>query len=223
MSVELNKIEPKKNIVPKRDRRLANIKEAEAFQAIRMLKGWSRHEAARRCQVSRSSIEQVESGRCRVSIDRFKVLLNGMESSYEDFLKMIPKARQVIAKCTRQSQEGHEIIKRKRRNYYRRITKQVRVIRILRERSGHSQLQAARLCGYARAVFGHIENGRIELPDDRLRHIIKSLGHEWLDFERLMKCEVLRDELIQQCVNYLKNLDDTRLDSAATVIKALIK
>ncbi len=194
-----------------------------AFRVLRMQKGLSRVQAARMIGVSRAAVEQMESGRCKPKHDRLKRYIRGLGYSMQDFADVRPQAHQVLVELNKKSPGLRPRAVRQKRNYFRRITKEVRAIRILRERRGMSQLQAARVCGYARAVFGHIENGRIELPEARLRHIVSKIGCAWVDFERLMRAEVLRDELIQQCVNYLRALDDTRLDSAATVIKALLK
>jgi transcriptional regulator with XRE-family HTH domain len=149
--------------------------------------------------------------------------IKALRYSFEKFIEVRQSVKTLLPELEAKARQKPPKVVRPKRNYYRRIIKEVRVIRVLRTKSGVSQLQAARMCGYARAVFGHIENGRIEVPEERLKHIVRCLGHEWGAFQKLMKAEVLRDELIEQCTHYLKNLDDTRLESAATVIKALLK
>jgi transcriptional regulator with XRE-family HTH domain len=110
-----------------------------------------------------------------------------------------------------------------RRNLHKIITKEVRVIRILRRKMGLTQYQAADACSYANSIFGQIENGRIELPRDRIEHIVKCLGTTLIDFDKLMKAEVLRDEMIEKCTRYLESLEDSRLESAQLVIKSLMR
>ena len=193
------------------------------IKALRLMKGLSQKDAGALCGVSRMAFEQLENGRCNVSPERLKRYSEGLGYSFEKFLEVRSSVKPLLIELEQNNQVKATRVQKIKRNYHRIITKEVRLIRILRERSGVSQNQAARMCGYARAVFGHIENGRIELPEERLKHIVRTLGHDWSVFQKLMKSEVLRDELIEQCTLYLKNLDDTRLDSAATVIKALLK
>lgn len=86
-----------------------------------------------------------------------------------------------------------------RRSYKRVITKKVRVLKILRFMKKLSQNQASSICGYSRPSIGHIENGRIELDISRIEHIVISYGHSMTEFHRLMKEEVLRDEVLGEC------------------------
>jgi transcriptional regulator with XRE-family HTH domain len=83
------------------------------------------------------------------------------------------------------------------------MTKEVQVLKTLRKMKGISQDQASSICGYSRPSIGHIENGRIELDQDRIRHIVSSYGMEMSEFNRLMGEEVLRDEVLESCL--LKN------------------
>ena len=193
------------------------------IKALRLMKGLSRKEAGALCGVSRVAFEQLENGRCNVSETRLRRYVEALGFTFEKFTEVRKSVKTLLHKLELNTQLKPKKLALPKRNYHRIITKEVRVIRVLRQKSGVSQLQAARQCGYARAVFGHIENGRIELPEPRLEHIVRCLGHDWIAFQKLMNAEVLRDELIEQCTQYLKNLDDTRLDSAATVIKALLK
>jgi hypothetical protein len=41
------------------------------------------------------------------------------------------------------------------------------------------------------------------------------------EYERLMKAEILRDELIAECTTLINELDDQKLSSVRTVIKSL--
>jgi transcriptional regulator with XRE-family HTH domain len=84
-----------------------------------------------------------------------------------------------------------------------------------------SQDEASLRCGYTRAIFGQIENGRINIPQARIEHMVKSLGYTMQDFNTLMKAEVLRDEIIADCSVLLHKLDDQKLASVRTVIMSL--
>ncbi len=74
-----------------------------------------------------------------------------------------------------------------------------------------SQDQASSICGYSRPTISHIENGRIEIPLSRIRHIVLSYGVEFRKFEELMKEEVLRDEVIEICHERMLKLSEEKL------------
>jgi transcriptional regulator with XRE-family HTH domain len=115
------------------------------------------------------------------------------------------------------------LARKPRRNLYKLVTKEVRVIRILRKRKGISQYTASSLCGYRRCTFGLFEAGRTDLTKSRIEHILRCLAYKWEDFERLMNATVLADEIIAEIVSRLDRLDDQALLSAASVVKALTK
>ncbi len=83
-----------------------------------------------------------------------------------------------------------------RRSYQKIVTKECKVLRSLRRIKKISQDQASAMCGYSRPTIGHIENGRIELSEERLRHIVKSYGYKYSDFEGSMAKAELRDTIV---------------------------
>jgi transcriptional regulator with XRE-family HTH domain len=81
-----------------------------------------------------------------------------------------------------------------------------------------SQDSASAICGYARAAIGHIENGRIELSKERIEYIIKSYGYQYCDFEENINKEELRDQVVEECIEKINKLDDSKL----SIIKNLL-
>ncbi|NCN40904.1 helix-turn-helix transcriptional regulator [bacterium] len=193
----------------------------KALKAARILRGLSRKEAAMRCGWTPKVFEQIENGRSYVSRERVNKILKAIGYGQEDFKALESNPEHALA-LARDSNKFVATLKTKpRRNFYKRITKESRVLRILRKKTSFSQYQASELCGYANSIFGQIENGRIELPMDRIQHIVHCLGFTMLDFKELMKSEVLRDELISECSYLLEKLDDQKLSSARLVIMSL--
>jgi transcriptional regulator with XRE-family HTH domain len=74
-----------------------------------------------------------------------------------------------------------------------------------------SQAKASSLCGYSRPTIGHIENGRIELDQNRIGHIVSSYGVEWSEFKRFMDEEVPRDEVLDRCLSKMRGLSEEKL------------
>jgi transcriptional regulator with XRE-family HTH domain len=193
----------------------------KALKAARILRGFSRKEAARLCGWSPKSIEQIENGRSYVSEARISKILNSIGYNEADFRALEANPDHALALARDSGFKTQTLKQKPRRNFYRRVTKESRVIRVLRKKAGISQYLASEKCGYANSIFGQIENGRIELPGDRIEFIVKSLGFTFADFESLMSAEILRDELITECTTRLEKLDDQKLASIRTVIISL--
>jgi transcriptional regulator with XRE-family HTH domain len=83
-----------------------------------------------------------------------------------------------------------------------------------------SQDQASSVCGYSRPSIGHIENGRITLDHNRIEHIVESYGHPMSEFERLMKEEFIRDEVIKLCLDKLIQLPEDKLKLVSSLIQS---
>lgn len=211
------------------DRRLSNrfinksvSSEALAIKALRLTKGLSRREAGALCGCSARAFEQLENGRCGFTGRRTERIIGAMGFSMADFDEVVKDPHSLIKAL--ESNEPKEVAlkeRKERRSCFRIITKEVRVLRILRERRGLTQNQASVRCGYTYAILGQIENGRINIPHDRIKHIVKSLGYRMDDYEKLMQSEILRDEIISECNELMSKLDDPKLASVRTILKSL--
>jgi transcriptional regulator with XRE-family HTH domain len=84
-----------------------------------------------------------------------------------------------------------------------------------------TQDQASAVCGYSRPSIGHIENGRIEVDIERAKHIVSSYGYVMGEFHRLMKEEVLRDEVVEDCYLKMMTLPEDKLKLVQSVMKNL--
>lgn len=213
------------NISPRtqRMRRKAITNVSRTIKALRLLKGLGRAEAGHLVGVSAQSFEQIENGRSFMTSERIERYVRSLGFEMRDFYDTQSNVKEILRDLERKLSAAPKQAPKPRRNLHKIITKEVRVIRILRKRRGLTQYQAADACGYANSIFGQIENGRIELPRDRIEHIVCSLGYSPSDFDRLMKVEVLRDEMIERCTEYLESLEDNKLESAQLVIKSLMK
>jgi transcriptional regulator with XRE-family HTH domain len=186
------------------------------LRAIRMAReklGITRYEMADSLGVTYKAIEKIENGRMPLSPERKDEILRllGLD---EYRLKRIKKSGVVIPE--KKSKTVFE--NTQRRSYRRVITKEVRVLRLLRIMKKLPQDKASALCKYSRPTIGHIENGRIEIPLSRIRHIVCSYGYDFSKFEALMKEEVLRDEIIETCTQKLLSLPEDKLKLVQSVL-----
>ncbi len=193
-----------------------NRSNSKALKRAREVLGLSRNELAQRIGLSYKTIEKYENGRCLLDEVKIRLLVDGLKISKEEFnkikrgkkIKVIKRIKNVISNFDR-------------RSYRRIITKEVRVLRILRQQKNINQYQASKMCGYSKPTIGHIENGRIEIPQERIKHIVISYGHNMDKFIELMKESVLRDEIIKACYEKILVLPESKLKLIQSVLENL--
>ena len=190
--------------------------ELKAIRLAREKLGITRHELGESLGISYKAVEKIENGRMPISVERMAEILKILGID-EHRLKRIKKAGVVVPK-----EKTKTVFENAQRRSYRRvITKEVRVLRLLRILKKLPQDRASVLCKYSRPTIGHIENGRIEIPMDSIRHIVASYGYQFSKFEELMKEEVLRDEIIESCSQKLISLSEDKLKLVQSVLANL--
>lgn len=193
-----------------------------ALKAARLSLGLNRRQAAERCACSIRALEQLENGRCNFSEDRIRRIVEKMGMSWAEFSLLNASPEEALAQIDAYNLE-RTMSRKPRRNLYKVVTKEVRAIRILRKRRGISQYKASALCGFRRCTFGLIEAGRSDLTEGKIDLILRSLKYKREDFDKIVRGNVMVDEVIAEIVALLDRLDDQALLSAASVIKALAK
>ena len=189
---------------------------AKVLRKARVLKCLSRKELAEKLNVTYKSIEKIENGRDKLSPERLNKILDAIGISNEEFLKL-----KLGKGITEQVRLKNVLEHRDRRSYKKIITKEAKVLKTLRRMKDISQDKASALCGYSRSTIGHIENGRIAIDRSRILHIISCYGFKYLDFERYLKVDNLRDEIIDHCLKKLKILSDEKLGHVWGIIDSM--
>jgi transcriptional regulator with XRE-family HTH domain len=183
-----------------------NLSHAKAIRRSREQLKVTRIELARRLKLSPKAIEKYESGRAIIDEAKLQSILQALDLRHEDFEK-IRRGKG----CGLKKKQKTVFTNQERRSYRRIITKEVRVLKILRQMKNLTQDQASAVCGYSRPSIGHIENGRIELHPDRIRYIVSSYGYNIGEFDRLMREEILRNEIIENCFKKMIGLSEEKL------------
>src|SRR5690606_367318 len=83
-----------------------------------------------------------------------------------------------------------------------------------------TQDQASSVCGYSRPSIGHIENGRITLDQNRIEHIVESYEYPMSEFHRLMREEIIRDELLSVSFEIMKRLPEDKLKIVSGLLQS---
>jgi len=188
----------------------------KALRQAREKLGFTREQLATVLGITYKAVEKIENGRTQLSNDRLQEILKFL--GIDKFrLGQIKKHGVVIPKKRNKTVFNNG----QRRSYRRVITKEVRVLRILRVMKKINQYEASKLCGYSRPTIGHIENGRIEIPTERIFHIVRSYGHKMDKFHELMNESVIRDEIIKECYQKILVLPESKLKLIQSVLENL--
>ena len=192
-----------------------NLSNAKALRRAREMMKVTRLQMATKLSLSLEAIKKYESGRAIIDEEKINKWLLSLELTSEDFKKIkkgkgIPRVRKV----------KNVINNSDRRSYQRIITKEVRVLKILRQIKNLTQDQASAICGYSRPSIGHIENGRITLNHERIHHIVESYGCSLNEFNNLMKEEIVRNELIDSVLKKLKSLPEDKLKLVSSLMQS---
>lgn len=191
-----------------------------ALRELRLEKGWSLAEAALPLRIKSKALGHIENGRVGLADERVRQILEAWGLHYHDFIR----AKKIV-KDERNSPK-RKIIRTvltntDRRSYQRIITKEVRVLKILRKMKKLTQDKASSICGYSRPTIGHIENGRIEIPKERIQHIVRSYGFEMKEFNEMLASNVLRDEVTEKCMDKIIKLSEGKLKLVESLLQNL--
>ena len=192
--------------------------EVIALRKMRELKGLSRKEAAALFGLSHKTIEKMENGRSRLTQKKINHFIFTYGFKREDFENLCQGKIHLI----KEKYFFHKKVKKSgRRSYQKIITKEAKVLISLRQKLGISQNEASRRCGYARSVMGHIENGRINLCESRIKHIVKSYGLSMDDFKKELQGEFIYSDLLKNCLRITRELESEKLIGVYQILKGL--
>jgi transcriptional regulator with XRE-family HTH domain len=188
-------------------------KEAQALKDIRIAKNIKRQHTAQGIGCDIKTIARFENGKTIFSEERMAKLLRHYRISREEFHQII---------------EGKKIInthpprplspKRRPRKYLKKITKATRVLKSMRKMCGLNKAQAGKLCGMHPNSIDHRENGRVDLTDKDVQHIVLSYGRTMEEFHEMMNSDILRDEVIEECIKILQTIAPDKLRAVRALL-----
>ena len=187
--------------------------DAITLRKLREIRGLSRKEASVLLGIGHKTVEKFENGRTTLNKIRIEQTVRSYGLSYGDFLLCREGKSEQIEKRFCHKREKVIDNRRNRRFLKKIITKEVRVLRVLRTLKNLSQHRASFICGYHKGAIGHIESGRVELREAKINHIVTSYGFQMDDFERHMKSDILVTEIQDECISIIKKMDEKKLKS----------
>jgi transcriptional regulator with XRE-family HTH domain len=114
-------------------------------------------------------------------------------------------------------------IKRKkiRRCDFKKMTKEARLLKVLRESRNLSMRMAGRLFKLSEATINHAENGRMELTPKFISDLIAHYGYNYEVFEKMLNDEIETPEVIRgECIEIIKRLDATKLKRIKLILES---
>lgn len=193
-----------------------------ALKQLRQEQRLTQKEAGEKLGLSHKSIGAIENGRVSLDRKRIEEIVISYGLTYLDFVR----AKRIIEKeglKKPKRQFTRKVLKNSdRRSYQKIITKECKVLRSMRRMKKLSQYEASRLCGYSKATIGHIENGRIELTEERVIHIIKCYGYKDTNFEKDMKGLIQKDYIVNNCIDLINILEGEKLEMIHKLLKNLV-
>lgn len=193
-------------------------KEAIALKQIRVNKKIPREVVCQSLGISMARIQRYETGQSKLPDSIKSLLLRRYRVSQEEFQKIL--SGEVVLP----NLPAHTVHKRigagsyVRRFDTKNITKEVRVLKVMRNIRGLSQAQAGELCGVHRKSIGHIEDGRINLTDKKISMLLKAYQFSDSDFREMVEDDILRDEVINQCIEILKTIEKDKLKAVSALL-----
>ncbi len=193
-------------------------KDAIILRRMRIFRKITREDAARTLERSAKLIEKFENGRANISLEKKKQLVRRYRYTWEEYLEHFDGKKELPDLPPRSIFKSKAVPRVDGRKYQKQITKAARVIKILRKMRSWSQPLAAEKCGWSRSCIDHVENGRVDLTEDKITHILKSYGCSRSFFEELFEAPILRDEIVTDCLKILTQLENDKLKA----VKALL-
>jgi transcriptional regulator with XRE-family HTH domain len=111
-----------------------------------------------------------------------------------------------------------------KRSQQKIITLKSKVIRFMRISKKISQPEAAKATGCSPQAIGHYENGRMEIPDGRLKALLDIYGFDNQEFQEFMNGKPIplisiKDECLQ-LIDQIRS--EEKLRAVHTVLKSFI-
>lgn len=202
----------------KRCQRKAITSEHQALKKLRLDLKLTLVDAGKLVGLSSKGIGAIENGRVLLTKEKIEKIVTSYGLTFLDYSGAKKIIERSGLKTSRRAYVKSVLTSSDRRSYQKRVTKECRVLKCMRKMKNLSQDQASSLCGYSRPTIGHIENGRIELSNSRINHIVSSYHFQMSDFYRFMEEEVLKNELLQSCLDKMNQLPEDKLKLMSSLL-----
>ncbi|MBL6989924.1 MAG: helix-turn-helix domain-containing protein [Bacteriovoracaceae bacterium] len=98
-----------------------------------------------------------------------------------------------------------------KRSRIKKVTKESKALKAMREAKGLSQRTAANLVGVPSTTINHTENGRAYIKEEYVRKFINGLGYSWTDWNNYLEGKEIQTDLRSACITIIENMDKQKL------------
>lgn len=112
-------------------------------------------------------------------------------------------------------------MKKKRRSY--EITKAVKILRYMRLMGRTSMKEAGKRLGISDSAISHIENGKMELPQERIFQMVIAYGFTMCEFKELCLRSEIPVHRRDDCKRLLDALPDSKLEMVLPFLMQISK
>lgn len=193
-------------------------KDVIVLRRMRTFRKVNRIDAAKAIERSVKSLERFENGRSNLSTEQKKALVRRYRFTWQEFLAYMDGHCDLPDLPSRSTYPSKEKPREDGRKYQKVVSKEARVLKIMRKMAGLTQPQAGAKCGIHRSCVDHLENGRVEITREKIEKTVRAYGFKMYLFDELMDAPMLRDEVLQDCLKILTVLDNEKLRA----VKALL-
>lgn len=111
--------------------------------------------------------------------------------------------------------------KKTRRCDFKKVTKEARLLKVLRESRHLSMRMAAGLINVSDATINHAENGRMDLNPKFISDLIFQYGYSYEQFEQMLNDEIETPEVIRgECIEIIKRLDANKMKRIKLILES---
>lgn len=110
-----------------------------------------------------------------------------------------------------------------KRSQQRRITRTSKILRFMRVSKRISMREAGRRCNLSDSAINHYEHGRMDVPEQRLRHLVEAYGYSMDDFRAFSEGkEIPVLSIKDECVGLLELIDEAKLKTVHAVLTGFL-
>ncbi len=172
-------------------------KDVIVLRRMRIFRKINRVDAAEAIDRTEKSIERFENGRSNLTVEQKKALVRRYRFTWQEYLTHLDGVCDLPDTPSRSVYPSRLTPRQEGRKYQKSVSKEARVLKVMRRMANLTQPEAALRCGHKnRSCIDHLENGRVELTREKIIHIVRSYGFKMDQFDELCQAPMLRDEIL---------------------------
>ena len=110
-----------------------------------------------------------------------------------------------------------------KRSQQKRIGLAARILRYMRQSRGISLNEAGKLCQISGSSIAHMEQGRMDIPPDRIEALVISYGYTWAQYQEYLGGKDIPLNYHDECFTMVPLLDSDQARAVYQILVHLVK